>query len=103
MANQNPEQIARDKIDEMLTAAGWIVQDHQMPDLNAGLGIALREYPTSTGPTDYLLVVDKQPCGLIEAKKFALGYNLTDVEQQSEDYADAELKHYGKKFFIRFI
>ena len=54
MPNQNPEQIARDKIDAMLTAAGWIVQDHQMPDLGAGLGIALREYPTDTGPMDYL-------------------------------------------------
>jgi len=25
--NQNPEQIARDKIDAMLRAAGWEVQD----------------------------------------------------------------------------
>ena len=103
MPNQNPEQIARDKIDEMLTEAGWIVQDHQSPDLSAGIGIALREYPTDTGPMDYLLVLDKQPCGLIEAKKFALGYNLADVEKQSEDYANAELKIYGKKYFIRFI
>jgi type I restriction enzyme R subunit len=54
MPNQNPEQIARDKIDAMLLAAGWSVQDHNMPDLNASLGVALREYPTSTGPTDYL-------------------------------------------------
>lgn len=103
MPNQNPEQIARDKIDAMLVAAGWSVQDHALPDLNAGLGVALREYPTSSGPTDYLLVVDKKPCGLIEAKKFALGYNLADVEKQSEDYANAELKIYGNKYRIRFI
>lgn len=103
MPNQNPEQIARDKIDAMLVAAGWSVQDHNLPDLNASLGVALREYPTSTGPTDYLLLVDKKPCGLIEAKKFALGYNLADVEKQSEDYANAELKIYGNKYCIRFI
>ena len=103
MSNQNPEQIARDKIDTMLAAAGWIVQDHQMPDLGAGLGIALREYPTDTGPTDYLLIVDKKPCGLIEAKKFSLGYSLAEVEKQSEEYANANLKIYGKKYFIRFV
>ena len=27
MINQNPEQIARDKIDNMLRSAGWAVQD----------------------------------------------------------------------------
>ena len=33
MVNQNPEQIARDKIDEMLKASGWEVQDktHLIP------------------------------------------------------------------------
>lgn len=103
MPNQNPEQIARDKIDAMLAAAGWIVQNHTAPDLNAGIGIALREYPTDTGPMDYLLIVDKKPCGLIEAKKFVLGYNLTDVEKQSEDYANSELKIYKKNYFIRFV
>ena len=103
MANKTSEQMARDKIDAMLLAAGWSVQDHNMPDLNASLGVALREYPTSTGPTDYLLLVDKKPCGLIEAKKFSLAYNLADVEKQSEEYADAELEIYGNKYFIRFI
>jgi len=103
MPNQNPEQIARDKIDAMLADAGWVVQDHQTPDLNAGLGIALREYPTDEGPTDYLLIVNKKPCGLIEAKKFSLGYSLPEVEKQSEKYADAKLKIYEKKYRIRFV
>ena len=103
MSNQTPEQRARDKIDAMLMAAGWIVQDHNSPDLNAGLGVALREYPTDTGPMDYLLIVGKKPCGLIEAKKFALGYNLTDVEKQSEGYANADLSIYHKKYFLRFV
>ena len=103
MPNQNPEQIARDKIDAMLADAGWVVQDHQTPDLNAGLGIALREYPTDEGPTDYLLIVDKKPCGLIEAKKFSLGYSLPEVEKQSEKYADAKLKIYDNKYRIRFV
>jgi type I restriction enzyme R subunit len=27
MVNQNPEQRARDQIDKLLTAAGWVVQN----------------------------------------------------------------------------
>lgn len=50
MQNQNPEQIARDKIDTMLQQAGWKVQDRKAIDWSAGLGIAVREYPTDIGP-----------------------------------------------------
>ena len=43
-ANQNPEQKARDRIDKQLIAAGWLVQDKKSINLNAGPGIAVREY-----------------------------------------------------------
>ena len=47
--NQTPEQIARDKIDDMLIKAGWLVQSKDKVNLSAGIGIALREtkYPKS--------------------------------------------------------
>jgi hypothetical protein len=48
MPNQNPEQVARDKIDLMLIASGWIVQSKKELNLNAGLGVAIREYQTNT-------------------------------------------------------
>ena len=50
MPNQNPEQIARDKIDTMLDASGWIVQPKDKINLNAGLGIAVTEYQTDSWP-----------------------------------------------------
>ena len=53
--NQNPEQAARDRIDLMLAESGWIVQDKNKIDFNAGPGLAVREYPTDTGPADYAL------------------------------------------------
>ena len=87
----------------MLEAAGWIIQNESEYDKNAGLGIAVREFPTDTGPMDYLLLIDNKPCGVIEAKKFEAAYKLGEVETQSEEYANAELKYYGKKFFLRFI
>ena len=90
--NQNPEQIARDRIDDRLRAAGWDVQDSNAIDFNAGLGIAVREYQTDIGPADYVLFADRQPVGVVEAKPDSWGARLTTVELQSEGYANAKLK-----------
>ncbi|VAX07936.1 Type I restriction-modification system, restriction subunit R, partial [hydrothermal vent metagenome] len=90
--NQNPEQKARDNIDRMLLASGWVVQNKTEINWNAGLGIAVREYQTDVGPADYVLFVDKQAVGVIEAKREEEAQNLTAVELQSEAYAAAKLK-----------
>ncbi len=90
--NQNPEQIARDKIDKMLMEAGWIVQSKNEVDLGAGRGVALREYNADTKFADYVLFVDKKPVGIIEAKKEDEGHKLTVAEDQASEYAKAKLK-----------
>ncbi len=92
LPNQNPEQIARDAIDAQLTAAGWAVQAKGAIDFHAGEGQAVREYSTDTGPADYVLFVDGQPVGVIEAKKETLGQVITNAEEQAADYAAAKLK-----------
>ena len=38
-------------------------------NLYAGQGIAVREFPLTWGSADYLLFVDRQAVGVIEAKK----------------------------------
>lgn len=91
--NQHPEQQTRDIIDEKLTQAGWLIQTVKTYNPNAGLGIAVREYPTSTGPVDYLLFVDREPVAIIEAKQENFGHKLSTIEEQSERYADSELKN----------
>ncbi len=91
--NQNPEQIARDKIDKMLQLAGWVVQSKKKVDLSASQGVAVREYQTDVGPADYVLFVDRKPVGIIEAKREEEGHRLTTVEEQSSDYANAKLKY----------
>ncbi|MEM9391168.1 MAG: type I restriction endonuclease, partial [Bacteroidota bacterium] len=93
MTNQNPEQIARDKIDQMLELVGWVVQQKKKVDLGASKGVAVREYQTDVGPADYVLFVDKKPVGIIEAKREEEGHRLTIVEDQSLDYAKAKLKY----------
>ncbi len=90
--NQNPEQIARDKIDQMLELAGWIVQSKDKLNLTAGIGVALREANTETGSADYVLFVNSKPVGVIEAKAEELGYKLLTVEDQSARYATDALK-----------
>jgi type I restriction enzyme, R subunit len=39
--NQNPEQIARDKIDQLLTQSGWLIQPNKAMNLNAAFGVAV--------------------------------------------------------------
>ena len=91
--NQTPEQRARDRVDTLLTDAGWIVQHKNKINLNAGLGVAIREYQTEVGPADYVLFVDRKPVGIIEAKREEECVWLTVVEDQSGDYADSKLKY----------
>jgi type I restriction enzyme R subunit len=80
-----PEQEARQKIDQLLDVAGWVVQDVKAANIHAGRGVALREFPLpGYGFADYLLYVDGRAAGVIEAKK--AGVTLTGVEIQSARY-----------------
>ena len=79
-----PEDRARQHIDQLLTKAGWTIQDRAQMNLGASQGVAVREYPMSSGPTDYLLFVDKRAVGAIEAKPE--GTTLSGVSEQTEKY-----------------
>jgi type I restriction enzyme R subunit len=81
----SPEQQARQRIDELLCAAGWMVQSRDAINLGASRGVAVREYPLQTGFADYLLFVDRQAIGAVEAK--AVGTTLSGVESQSAKYS----------------
>jgi type I restriction enzyme R subunit len=100
--NQQPEQRARDRIDDQLRASGWEVQGLAGLNPSAARGVAVREYPTDTGPMDYLLMVDGEPVGVIEAKREEEGHRISKAEEQSARYAEANLKHIGKAD-LRFI
>ena len=97
-----PEKKARALIDARLEQSGWVVQDLNKVNPMASLGVAVREYPTSTGPVDYALFVDGKPVGVIEAKKDELGENITVVEGQSGRYANSTFKYITTEYKIRF-
>lgn len=97
-----PEQKARKVIDEKLIASGWIVQDVKKLNPNAAVGVAVREFPTDTGPVDYALFVNGTPIGVVEAKKSEEGENITTVEGQSSRYANSTFKWIKCEYKIRF-
>lgn len=68
----------------------------------AGPGVAVREFPTSTGPVDYALFVDGIPVGVVEAKADEKGENITTVEGQSSRYAGSTFKWVQAGYRIRF-
>ena len=72
-----PEEKARVLIDKRLEQAGWVIQDMKRLNPTAAPGVAVREYPTSTGPEDYALFIDGILVGVVEAKKDDLGESIT--------------------------
>lgn len=98
-----PEMKARQLIDQKLEQTGWVVQDMKQLNLGAASGVAVREYPTDTGPADYVLFVNRQAVGVIEAKKDSAGENLTATESQTERYATATLKWLKDNAPLRFL
>ena len=97
-----PEEKARLTIDEKLRQAGWVIQDMKRLDLAVSLGVAVREFPTSTGEVDYALFIDGQPAGVVEAKREEAGQSITDVEMQSGRYVRSIFKWVKEEYAIRF-
>ncbi|MGA2063242.1 MAG: DEAD/DEAH box helicase family protein [Thermoguttaceae bacterium] len=79
-----PEEKARKEIDRQLEQCGWIVQDYRKMNISASRGVAVREFPLTTGSADYLLYVEAKVIGVVEAKPE--GFTLTGVETQSDKY-----------------
>jgi len=92
MPKKEPEEQAREIIDNLLELAGWKVQDRKDYDPTQGLGIAIREFPFGSGEGDYALFVDRKAIGVIEAKP--VGTTLGGVDSQSGKYAESFPENY---------
>src|SRR6202166_1538100 len=87
-ATGKPEDRARTNIDRLLTAAGWLIQNRNSINIEAGRGVAIREFQLAPGHgfADYLLYIDGYAAGVIEAKK--AGIPLVGVEIQTAKYSE---------------
>lgn len=83
-----PEEKARETIDQLLETAGWIIQSRSNANIDAARGVVIREFSLGRGygEADYLLFVDGEAAGVIEAKKE--GSTLTGVEIQTKKYSE---------------
>ena len=91
----SPEELAREKIDKLLTDCGWILQNRSTINLSASRGVAIREaLLKDRDEVDYLLFVDGKAIGTVEAKPE--GYTLIGVEEQSGKYGKGLLDIYPK-------
>ena len=75
----------------MLELAGWDVQDMRDLDFSASRGVAVREFPLEAGFADYMLFVDREAVGVVEAKKE--GTPLGGVDTQSRKYLEGLPDH----------
>ena len=96
-----PEARAREQIDNRLRQSGWTIQDLKQLNLTVASGVAVREFPTNTGPVDYALFIEGVPVGVVEAKKDEEGQALTDVETQSSRYANSQFKWVKREYKVR--
>ncbi len=90
-----PEERARLNIDRMLEDSGWCIQDYADRDIDAAVGVAIREYLLEEQQSaDYLLFINGRAVGIVEAKRE--GATLSGALQQAERYRNslpADLPH----------
>ncbi|MCD6459174.1 DEAD/DEAH box helicase family protein [bacterium] len=86
--NRRPEdQTRHDIINPMLKSAGWVVQHYRNANVFCSKGIAVEYFQMGkgVGEADYVLFVNGEAVGIIEAKKE--GETLVGKEPQSNRYA----------------
>lgn len=98
-----PEEKSRLVVDENLCQSGWIVQDMSQMNLECSLGVAIREFPTDSGPVDYALFVEGELVGVVEAKRSEKGESITEVEEQTKRYSSSRFKSIKNNPTIRFV
>jgi len=79
--------LSREPARKLIAEAGWVVQNRDQINLSAGRGVAIREFKMAEGYgfADYLLYVDKQAVGALEAKP--VGFTLGGVKPQIDKYS----------------
>lgn len=114
---QLSEADTRKLIDEQLTAAGWQANSATQTYAQGvrprhGMNLAIAEWPTHSGPADYVLFIGLRPVAIVEAKRKHLDVSgaLQQAKRYSRDFKptpEVELPatHFGAQgeFRIPFV
>ena len=103
----------RKMIDEQLSAAGWIANSIAQTYAKGarpqkGKNLAIAEWPTGSGPADYVLFTGLMPVAVVEAKRKNVDFSgaLQQAKRYSRDFtasADIEMPAaQGNEFHIPF-
>ena len=68
-----------------MKAAGWTIQHFKKANIYGAKGVAVEFFPIGKEEADYVLFINGEACGIIEAKK--KGVTLVGKEPQSNKYA----------------
>ena len=64
------EQKSRESIDQRLAQAAWVVQDCASMNIGATCGVAVWEFPLTTGFVDYVLYAHAKVCASETPRSF---------------------------------
>lgn len=95
---ERERETRRRRIDPRLQAAKWECVPYRVDvGLDAHRRAAVEEYPTATGPADYVLCDDGLALGVVEAKRQAVGPRsvLTQAERYARGFPDGTLDFDG--------
>lgn len=91
------EAQTRERVDAQLREAGWEVDSRRLRHAlgarpSPGRNVAIAEWPTASGPADYLLFLGLQPVAVVEAKRESVDVpaSLGQAERYSQGCAGLE-------------
>ncbi len=89
----------KERIDKALLKHWNIINYSSSLDLSTLKNHAVREYPTATGPADYVLFVDGKPLAVLEAKKISVSAQevLGQAKRYSRGMAESDFNFGGYK------
>jgi len=96
-------QTRRERIDPRLRSAGWNVVDPSSPSCAAGERLAIREFETDNGPTDYACVDGGHPVAVVEAKKLTLGPQGVLTQAQRYARGISQQPRYQGEYGVPFL
>jgi len=97
------DKVRHEKINPLLEKAGWEIQNYKNANTDSAKGVAVEYFQMGkeVGEADYILFVNGEPVGVIEAKKE--GEPLMGKEPQTAKYSEGFPEEFGETENLPFL